>query len=350
MNFLIDKLIIFIICCSIFIYNVDNLYRVLPILLVMFLSSLNTYLENSKVIIVIFIVFLCLCFYNSSFLFFTPLICYDLFFNKTKYLSILFVIPLTILHIDNTFKFLIIVFVLTSYLLKSHSSSIANFKNNYYNLSNSLRELSIKSEKQNKELLEKQDYEIKLATLKERNRIARDIHDNVGHLLSRCILQIGAAIVINKDKNINLSLILIKDTLNEAMNSIRNSVHDLHDDSIDLHLEIQKLVNDFSFCPVNLIYNINSSLEQKLKYCFITIIKESFANIIKHSNASKVEVCVNEHPAFYQLIIKDNGSNITYNCDNGIGLENIRDRVIALNGNLNISTNNGFRIFISVPK
>ena len=86
-----------------------------------------------------------------------------------------------------------------------------------------------------------------MATLKERNRIARDIHDNVGHLLSRSILQIGAAIIINKNEELNLNLNLIKDTLNEAMNSIRNSVHDLHDDSIDLQIEIQKLINNFSF-------------------------------------------------------------------------------------------------------
>ena len=134
------------------------------------------------------------------------------------------------------------------------------------------------------------------------------------------------------------------------MNSIRNSVHDLHDDSIDLQIEIQKLINNFSFCTVNFNYNIISSLEQKLKYTFITIIKEAFANIIKHSNATKVDIYLNEHPAFYQLIVKDNGSNITYNNDNGIGLQNIRDRVTALNGSLNISVDDGFRIFISIPK
>lgn len=260
---------------------------------------------------------------------------YDLFLNKTKYLSFLLIIPLSTLHISILSKFLIITFIFISYILKSRSSSLDSLKKDYYDLKDTSKELSIKFEKNSKELLEKQDYEVKLATLKERNRIARDIHDNVGHLLSRSILQIGAAIIINK---------------NEAMNSIRNSVHDLHDDSIDLQIEIQKLINNFSFCTVNLNYNITSSLEQKLKYTFITIIKEAFANIIKHSNATKVEIYLNEHPAFYQLIVKDNGSNITYNKDNGIGLQNIRDRVTALNGSLNISVNDGFRIFIYIPK
>lgn len=47
-----------------------------------------------------------------------------------------------------------------------------------------------------------QDYEIYLATLKERNRIAREIHDNVGHMLTRSILQLGALSVINKDETV----------------------------------------------------------------------------------------------------------------------------------------------------
>lgn len=350
MNFLIDKLIIFITCFSVFIYNVNDIYRVTSILIVIFFGAINSYLDNSKVTNVIFIFFLCLCFYNSSFLFFMPLMSYDLFLNKTKYLSFLLIIPLSTLHISILSKFLIITFIFISYILKSRSSSLDSLKKDYYDLKDTSKELSIKFEKNSKELLEKQDYEIKLATLKERNRIARDIHDNVGHLLSRSILQIGAAIIINKNEELNLNLNLIKDTLNEAMNSIRNSVHDLHDDSIDLQIEIQKLINNFSFCTVNLNYNIISSLEQKLKYTFITIIKEAFANIIKHSNATKVDIYLNEHPAFYQLIVKDNGSNITYNKDNGIGLQNIRDRVTALNGSLNISVNDGFRIFISIPK
>ena len=52
----------------------------------------------------------------------------------------------------------------------------------------------------NKALQEKQNYEIYAATLRERNRIAREIHDNVGHLLSRTILLTGAAKTVNRDK------------------------------------------------------------------------------------------------------------------------------------------------------
>ena len=58
----------------------------------------------------------------------------------------------------------------------------------------------------NKMILEKQDYEIETAILKERNRIAREIHDNVGHVLSRSILLVGAAKTVNKDENMRFVL------------------------------------------------------------------------------------------------------------------------------------------------
>ena len=55
-------------------------------------------------------------------------------------------------------------------------------------------------EHENAELIERQNYEINVATLKERNRIAREIHDNVGHMLTRAILQTGALNVIIKEE------------------------------------------------------------------------------------------------------------------------------------------------------
>ena len=46
MNILIDKLIVFSMCFSIFIYNVDNIYTVVPVLVIVFLSSINSYMER----------------------------------------------------------------------------------------------------------------------------------------------------------------------------------------------------------------------------------------------------------------------------------------------------------------
>jgi signal transduction histidine kinase len=247
-------------------------------------------------------------------------------------------------------NWLIAAFILIAFILKHRTISLQNITKDYYKLFDNTKEISMKLEKKNTELLEKQDYEINLATLTERNRIARDIHDNVGHLLSRSILQIGALLAINKNEETKDSLRLIKDTLVVAMDSIRTSVHDLHEESIDLQIEIQNLVDNFKFCPINFDYDVATNLEKNLKYCFITVTKEALSNIINHSNATTASVIIREHPALYQLVIQDNGLACSYNSENGIGIKSITDRVAAVGGNVNISTTKGFRVFISIPK
>ena len=62
------------------------------------------------------------------------------------------------------------------------------------------------------------------ATLKERNRISREIHDNVGHMLSRSILMTGAIRTVSQDRALDRSLEELEDTLHTAMTSIRRSV------------------------------------------------------------------------------------------------------------------------------
>lgn len=233
------------------------------------------------------------------------------------------------------------------------------------NIQDDSREHNLLLSEKNKILLEKQDYEIYTATLKERNRIAREIHDNVGHVLSRSILMVGAGKVMNQDENLRPVLNHLDLSLNAAMDSIRNSVHDLHDESVYLKEVTDHLIEDFTLCPVEFQYDMGFELSKELKYCFISITKEALSNIMKHSNATKVQIRMQEHPVLYQLCIKDNGtvksslsSHKTEIIENhsqvfatsGMGLMNMKDRVRALNGNFQISTKDGFQIFVTIPK
>lgn len=216
----------------------------------------------------------------------------------------------------------------------------------------------------NKALLEKQDYEIYAATLRERNRIAREIHDNVGHVLSRSILMTAACKTINKNDALDPLLGNLEESLNGAMNSIRSSVHDLHDDAVDLEDAIKELVKDFTFCPVNLTYDMSRQIPREVKYSLISITKEGLSNVMRHSNADSVNILLREHPALYQLCIEDNGTpgngipdiqteadiNKEKSTSGGMGLSNIRDRAKALGGTVQITQENGFRIFVTIPK
>ena len=204
---------------------------------------------------------------------------------------------------------------------------------------------------QNLRLAQAQDNEIHLATLKERNRIAREIHDNVGHMLTRSLLQSGALIVINKDEQLREPLESLKSTLDSAMTSIRESVHALHDDSIDLKKVIEDSIKTVdSRFTVTLDCDVSEYMAGNVKLCMIGVIKEGLSNAVKHSAGDKISIIVREHPAFYQLMLEDNGSCSEIK-ESGIGLKNMRDRVEALKGRISFTPSaEGFKIFVSIPK
>ena len=128
---------------------------------------------------------------------------------------------------------------------------------------------------QNRNLMELSDYEIHLATLKERNRIAREIHDNVGHMLTRSILMTGALLTLEKEGAAHSGLMDLKDTLNQAMDSIRKSVHNLHEESLDLKKAVYEIVEPMQTkFHVDVEYDMAKETPGKVKYCLIAVTKE----------------------------------------------------------------------------
>ena len=239
--------------------------------------------------------------------------------------------------------------LLTAFFLERRTEAADLLEQNIRKLRDDSTENSLLLTEKNRALMEKQDYEIYAATLRERNRIAREIHDNVGHLLSRSILMVGAAKTVNQSEAVAPILENLNRSLDQAMTSIRTSVHDLHDESVNLKESAESLVKDFSFCPVSLTYDMGLDIPREVKYCILSILKEGLSNIARHSGASLASVTIREHPAFYQFSIEDNGNG---GCafSGGIGLSNMRDRLASLHGTLQIRSEKGFHLFITIPK
>lgn len=272
---------------------------------------------------------------------------------------------------------LIVAGLAAAVLLYGRTGRLDELEQEYKKSRDDSRELTLMLEKKNQDLLEKQDTEVYLATLKERNRIAREIHDNVGHMLSRSILMVGALKTVNQAENLKVPMEQLDQTLNEAMTNVRQSVHDLHDESVNLKEVMESLAEEFRFCPVQLTYDMGYDIPKEIKYSFIAITKEALNNVMRHSNANEVKILAREYPGLYQLIIEDNGTSderIRPNGDreeyaekesagktgntrktentecSGIGIINMKKRVRMLGGTIQIQKENGFRIFITVPK
>lgn len=349
---LIEKFIIFICCLTIYLLQEDMATGVVTILVSIIFSGFLSYFDDDGIRTALTAGFSVLsCFFPNLFAF-MPMIAYDMFFHRYQYWNLLGVVPLFYfirsagIQAASVMAGLTVACVLVKYRAVERDKLHAR----YNELSDKTREMSMRLKKQNSDLIKNQDNELYVATLNERNRIAREIHDNVGHLLSSAILQSGALLTILREDKVREHIKTLSDTLSQAMDSIRNSVHELYEESIDLNAGIENIIKQFTFCGISYEYDISGNPGKKLKYAFVSIVKEALSNIMKHSDATHVLIALREHPALYQLIIRDNGTVKNYGADNGLGLKNMSDRVHSFKGNFNISTEKGFEIFISIPK
>jgi len=218
------------------------------------------------------------------------------------------------------------------------------------------KELEEILQEKNKRLMSEQDQQVHLATLAERNRIAREIHDNVGHLLSRAILLLGAITVVNKDENLTPQLDMLSATLDESMAKMRSSVHDLHDDSIDLQKNFKEIIGELKNFSITTDLDIDESIPTNIKLSLIGILKEAVTNILKHSNGDSVSIILQRNYSFCTISVSDNGTlsdnaikRINSDDYEGIGLENIKNRARSLGGDAYFYTNDGFTVFARLP-
>lgn len=355
MNKVIDNVVLLLLGTGMLVLNRNLTSSVLALLIGVIVASMGLYMTEQKKIALLSATVTLLSLLLPELVAFLPILFYIGISGRLKWMAAT-IWPVLLWMVQGEFEtsewMIWLVLSGLSVLLSYRTSKIESLQNQMIRMRDTSTELNMALREKNKDLREKQDYEIYLATLRERNRIAREIHDNVGHMLSRSILQIGALSTIHKEEPLHEQLGSINDTLNQAMNSIRESVHDLHDDSIDLRQAIaeatQAMQENYT---VRIDYDMSKAVPRNVKYCFISTVKEAMSNVVKHSDADKIEIVLREHPGFYQLFIGDNGTvKKAKTQSNGIGLSNMRERVEALGGTININQENGFKIMINVRR
>ncbi len=368
MNRIIDRLILLLICiCSIF-FPEGLQYRVIICLAAIIYAGLAFYCSDSRAhyfVNTVMAAFMVIC---DGGIMILPLFIYEIACGliRKRYfelISIALLVPGMILsyiifgknfavRLIMEHSFVIIILILSAFIgiyMAYNTDENLRLRRDKLRIRDDGEELRQVMIAKNRLMREQQDNNITMATLKERNRIAREIHDNVGHLLSRSLLQVGALRTIYKEEHLAESLMLLQDTLNESMTNVRNSVHDLHNESFDLHRGISGLIAKHEKFITNFDYDMSDSVPRNIKYCIFSIITEAFQNAEKYSNGDRVDILVREHPGIYQAVFWDNGQNSSIK-ESGIGLHNMQSRVDELNGTLSITNDNGFRIFISIPK
>lgn len=223
-----------------------------------------------------------------------------------------------------------------------------------------LQERALALEARNRDLADRQDYEIELATLAERARIAREIHDNVGHQLTRASLQTEALRIVHANEHgVAADFADVKHTVDEALQLVRASVHALNDTAADLSVQLERIVE--GACsdggPQIELEVLAEHAPANITNCFAAVLREALSNTIRHASAQNVAVRCMEHPSFYQLVVTDDGTGGTQTGGRGVaegmGLASMRERIEALGGTFTAGPRadaGGWRVFATVPK
>ena len=223
-----------------------------------------------------------------------------------------------------------------------------------------LQERALALEARNRDLADRQDYEVELATLAERARIAREIHDNVGHQLTRASLQAEALRVVHADEpGVAADFADVKRTVDEALQLVRTSVHALNDNAVDLSVQLERIVEGARSDggPQIELEVVTEHAPANVANCFAAVLREALSNTMRHACAHVVTVRCMEHPSFYQLIVTDDGTGGTRTGGRGVaegmGLGSMSERVEALGGTFTAGPRagaGGWRVFATVPK
>lgn len=223
-----------------------------------------------------------------------------------------------------------------------------------------LQERALALEARNRDLADRQDYEVELATLAERARIAREIHDNVGHQLTRASLQTEALRVVHANEpGVAADFADVKRTVDEALQLVRSSVHALNDNAANLSVQLERIVEGARSDggPQIELEVLAEHAPANVANCFAAILREALSNTMRHARAQNVTARCMEHPSFYQLIVTDDGTGATSvnsrNAAEGMGLGSMRERVEALGGTFTAGPRAGapgWRVFATVPK
>ena len=197
------------------------------------------------------------------------------------------------------------------------------------------------------------------ATLEERNRIAREIHDSLGHSLTALNLQLETALKLwqSNPSKAQSFLARAKELGSKALQDVRQSVstmrsHPLYTESLEQAIAV--LAEDFyrstgvvPICQIDLAY----PLPPEISTAIYRIIQESLTNISKYANATEIKIQLTMTTNI-NLIIEDNGRGFDVEQNTtGFGLQSMRDRTLARGGEFKINSAPGFgcKITVDIP-
>ena len=194
----------------------------------------------------------------------------------------------------------------------------------------------------------------------ERHRIARELHDSVSQQLFAAAMLLST-IQENKEllpEALKPQITMIGEIIGDAQSEMRALLLHLRPIKLDgksLKEGIEQLLSELeSKVPISISHEIEDvKLTEVVEDHLFRIVQELLSNVLRHSQASELEVYLKKTRDFYQLRFVDDGKgfDMEQKKDSGFGLRNIKERMAGLGGNVRIISfpNQGTSVEIRIP-
>lgn len=198
-----------------------------------------------------------------------------------------------------------------------------------------------------------------IATMAERNRLAREIHDNVGHYLTTITMQLEAACVVLEENPARARNAIEKaqGLAREGLGQIRGSVaalRTLPTENRSLPEALADLVREVQTEDVAVNLNVLDTLPQlstQVKFTLYRVAQEGLTNARKYAHADHIELILDcPETSMVTLCVKDDGIG-SLGTTGGFGLLGVRERVQAMGGQLRTESQpgQGFLLEVELP-
>lgn len=218
-------------------------------------------------------------------------------------------------------------------------------------------QLNLQLEEANRKLKEFAKEAEKNAEMRERNRLAREIHDTLGHALTGIVAGIDACLTMIdiSSETTKKQLEKIGDVARQGITDVRRSVKKLRPDMLEkLALEdaIAKMLKDTEETSGAEIVFHNSvkpfCFHEDEEEVIYRVIQEATTNAIRHGHADEIWIAVSKAEQWLTIRVKDNGIGCA-TVEEGFGLKHMQERINLLDGSLQYDGKDGFCIIARIP-
>lgn len=187
------------------------------------------------------------------------------------------------------------------------------------------------------------------AELMERYRMARQLHDHLGHDLTGAALALQAYEYVQEPEEAHKLLQEVKRRLELSTQSLRDTVHNTTPTALIGIENLEYVANNFKQAKVRFEKSGHLLLVTAYHWGLLeACLKEALTNVVRHSDATQVEIKVHASESIIRLLVQDNGKSRKKE-GAGSGLRSLQMRSRSLGGSLSVSENNGFLLVCVLP-